>query len=119
MHTLLLALDVFMGLYFIFAAAVNHNDPDPIRWMSIYLAAAVCCGFSFAGRLPWAASAALGAIALVWAATIAPQVVGKVSFRSMFATWKMTTPGIEDAREMYGLLIVVVWMAVISVAAYR
>ena len=32
-----------LSLYFLFAAAVQYNDPDPVHWMLLYLASAVAC----------------------------------------------------------------------------
>jgi hypothetical protein len=43
----------------------------------------------------------------------------KQRFRSMFSAWEMENAGIEESREMYGLFIVAVWMAAISVASWR
>jgi transmembrane protein TMEM220 len=34
-------LDLTMALLFAFAAALQFNDPDPIRWIAIYGAACV------------------------------------------------------------------------------
>ena len=35
---------------FLLFAVVQYNDPDPVRWMAIYLAAALCCALEFFGR---------------------------------------------------------------------
>jgi len=57
-----------------------------------------------------------GLIALAWAATIAPRVIGHVRFLDMFAEFEMKDIGVEESREMYGLLLIAGWMAV---AAHR
>ena len=63
---------------FLFSVAVQYNDPDPIRWMLVYGLAALACVLKLRGRLSWYfPAAALGAVALVWAASIAPRVIGK------------------------------------------
>jgi hypothetical protein len=56
---------------------------------------------------------------LVWALTIAPRVVGKVNPGEMFSAWEMKNAGVEESREMYGLLIVSFWMAFVAVRAER
>src|SRR5206468_7543300 len=70
------ALNLLMVALFLLAVAVQYNDPDPIRWMSIYGMAAVACGLSYRDKLHWSIPAATGLVALIWAATIAPRVVG-------------------------------------------
>lgn len=37
-------------LYFLYAAAVQYNDPDPVHWMLLYLTSAAACGMALAGR---------------------------------------------------------------------
>ncbi|HMC54329.1 MAG TPA: transmembrane 220 family protein [Gemmatimonadaceae bacterium] len=42
-----------------------------------------------------------------------------IAFLSLFSQWEMKDIHVEEAREMYGLLIVAVWMAAIAVASWR
>lgn len=103
-----------MLLAFVLSVVVQVNDPDPIRWMALYGAAAIVCGIELTRRVrPWF-PALLALLALTWAATIAPRVLGKVPFRDMFAAFEMHNAGIEESREMYGLVIVAAWMAVLA-----
>jgi len=113
------AADVLFFLMFALSVAVQFNDPDPIRWAAIYAAAAVVCLLSLARRVARWQPLVVGAIALVWAATIAPRVVGRVDPASMFSAWEMKDSGIEESREMYGLLLVAFWMAVVALRAKR
>jgi Transmembrane family 220, helix len=108
-----------MLLLFTFAALLQLNDPDPVRWFAVYALAAAACLLSLLGRSRWALPALLWAAALAWAATIAPRVVGRVPFGDMFSAWEMHNAGIEESREMYGLLIVAAWMAVLALRARR
>jgi hypothetical protein len=87
--------------------------------MLIYGLAGVGCCLVLAGRARWWFAAPVGAVALVWGFTIAPRVLGKVRFGSMFSAWEMENVGIEEAREMYGLFIVAGWMAAITIASLR
>ena len=108
-----------MLLAFLFSVIVQFNDPDPWSWSLIYAAAAIVCGLEMARRVRWVSPLIIAAIAGGWAATIAPRVVGTVRFADMFAEFEMANAGIEESREMYGLLIVALWMAAVAVAAWR
>jgi hypothetical protein len=107
-------LTALMGVYFLSAAALQYNDPDPGRWMAIYGAAALACALALVGRLWRWFAVGVGLIAAVWAATLAPGVVGHVAPRDLFGERGMLTPRVEEAREMLGLGIVAVWMAVLA-----
>lgn len=119
MKRLWAAADALMFLAFALSVAVQLNDPDRLRWMLIYGAAAAACLLSLLHRLRWWLPAAIGIVALAWAATIAPRVLRKVPFGEMFGAWEMKSPGIEESREMYGLLIVAVWMGILVLRSRR
>jgi len=106
--------DALFLLLFVFSVIVQVNDPDPLAWIAIYGAAAVACLLSLMGRLPWWFAVATGIVALAWAATIAPRVIGQVPFLDMFAEFEMKDIGVEESREMYGLLLIGGWMAILG-----
>jgi hypothetical protein len=108
-----------MVLAFGFSVAVQLNDPDPLRWMAIYGAAVVLCGLELKRRVRAVYPALLATVALGWAASIAPRVIGKVRLGEMFAEFEMKNAGVEESREMYGLLIVALWMLAVAWAAWR
>ena len=108
-----------LALFFLFAAVVQYNDPDPLRWMAIYGAAALMCSWAVRGLVMPFAPALVGLVALLWCATIAPRVIGHVAPADLFREVAMATPVIEEAREAMGLLIVAVWMALIVWGARR
>jgi hypothetical protein len=113
------AADAVMLLLFTLGAVVQVNDPDPAPWIAVYALAAAACLLSLLRRLHWTLPALLCAVALAWAATLAARVVGRVPFREMFGAFEMRTVGIEESREMYGLLIIAAWMAVLALRAWR
>ena len=117
MSMLVRIVHALMVLLFMYAAAVNFNDPDWYWWVPLYGAAAViAAGAAWrADTVPWIAPAAVSLIALVWAARLAPQVIGKVRFGELWVEEGMKTIQIELGREFYGLLIVVVWMALVAI----
>lgn len=99
---------------FALGVVVQVNDPDPIAWMAIYGAAALICAFELRGGSRWWSPAIVAAAALVWAATLAPRVIGTVPFSAMFAGFEMKDAGVEEAREMYGLVLIALWMTVVT-----
>ena len=113
------ALTVLMAVLFLLALLVQYNDPDPVRWMAIYGAAALACVLALAGRLPRRAPLAIGVVAAIWAFTLAPRVVGQVAAGDLFREVGMMSAEVEEARETIGLLVVVAWMLVLSNAASR
>lgn len=108
------AADALFLLMFMFSVVVQVNDPDPLAWMAIYGAATVACLLSLLGKLPWWFAVITGLFALVWAASIAPRVLGQVPFLDMFGQFEMRDIAVEESREMYGLLIIGAWMAVLA-----
>jgi len=117
--TLFRAANGVMAALFVFAAAVQYNDPDPLRWMAIYLAAAAACVLVLLDRLPRWLPLLVGLAALAWAATLAPHVLGRVGLGEMVEAWEMKDVRVEEGREAYGLLIIVAWMAVLAAAGRR
>ena len=113
-------LQWIMAAAFALSVVVQYNDPDPLVWMAIY-GAAMGVAIWAASRprsYPWWAPAAVGVVALVWAAGLLPQVAGQVRIPELFASWEMKSTRVEMAREDGGLLIVGFWMAVTTLAAW-
>jgi hypothetical protein len=105
--------NAIMLLLFLFAAAVQFNDPDPAVWIGIYGVAAVVCVLEIRRRTPVWMPVAVTLIALVWAGTLY-YGTRDVPIMSLFAEWEMRDVRVEEAREMYGLAIVAAWMTVIA-----
>ena len=118
-HIVWRAANLVMLVLFAGSALLQLNDPDPAAWVAVYAAAAVLCAVELRGSLRPLYPGLLSLTALTWAATIAPRVLGKVPFAAMFAEFEMRDLGVEESREMYGLVIVAVWMAAVALAAWR
>ena len=108
-----------MALLFLFGAAVQFNDPDPVAWMAIYVAAATACALAIAGKLRWWLAAGVALVAFVWAATLAPAAFPNVRVAEMFGAWEMANQRIEVGREMYGLLLIAICMSVLAFVQLR
>ena len=111
--------NVVAALMFAASVAVQYNDPDPLPWMAIYGGAAIIALLEISHRVRPVFPALLSLTALGWAATIAPRVIWKVPFAEMFGAFEMKNVGIEESREMYGLLLVALWMAAVALAGWR
>jgi hypothetical protein len=109
-----------MALLFTFAAALQFNDPDPIRWMALYGAACVLSlVVLFRRRVPLTIVVVVGLAALTWAGLIAFGGPAALEYGHMFEAWEMKSPSVEQAREVSGLLIVAGWMTVLFVRGIR
>jgi len=101
-------------IIFIFFAALQYNDPDPYVWMPIYLYAAALCWFAFRGRyFPWAYLLGIAVYAVyaiykffdengVW------DWITKHHAANIAGTMKAEQPWIEETREFFGLVILIV-----------
>jgi hypothetical protein len=108
-----------VGALFLLGAAVQWNDPDPLRWMLIYTAAAAAALLAATGRIRRGMAAAVAVVALLWAGSLAPGVLGRVRMGELVEEWEMKDTRVEEAREMYGLLLIAAWMGVLTAAGLR
>ena len=107
-------LNIFFCVVFIIFAALQYNDPDPYIWIPIYLYAAVLCALAarnkfyplatWIGIIIYAAYAAYKFFCtngvLDWAQ--------KHHAEDIAGTMKAAEPWIEETREFFGLLIIIV-----------
>jgi CHASE2 domain-containing sensor protein len=103
---------------FVVSAALQYDDPDPIRWALLYVAAAVACVVSLRVRHGRYLAALVGFAALAWAITLSG-VLPELRIGDLFRSMKADQPRIEQGRELIGLLIVFAWMAVLVLAHRR
>ena len=100
-----------MVVFFLGAAAVQYNDPDPFLWMGIYLSA---MGLTLA--LPRRPALRRPAQLAALAALVGAVLLGLVAHEAGALTAALQgrpmeeTVGIEEAREAGGLLIVALWL---------
>ena len=112
-------VNFLMMLLFIFAAVLQYNDEDMIRWMAIYLAGAACCIGAMVDKLKWWVPALVAAICIGWSAIYFARGAAGMPVGEMFAEWEMKNEQIVEEREMFGLLIVAAWMIVLAIAGWR
>ena len=102
----MLVLHRILAGLFLLSAAVQLNDPDPWRWVAIYLAAAA---IGLGGwRRPWLAGV-LGLAAGGWALAIGAAGLEPLELPALFGDVSMKTDGVERWRELLGLSIIAVY----------
>lgn len=108
----------FFVFTFILFAALQYNDPDPYIWMPLYLYAAWLCFQStrqkFNPLLYWIGFAVYGAYAVYKAFDENGLVdwLTKHHAQNIAETMKAETPWVEESREFFGLVIVIVVLAI-------
>src|SRR4051794_25288782 len=112
------AANGLMFLMFVFSVAVQYNDPDPVRWMSVYGAAAIVCVLEIRRKTPLWLPLALSLAAFIWALTVG-YVAHNDAVARMFDQWEMKNLHVEETRELYGLTIVWVWMLAVAAVGWR
>jgi hypothetical protein len=101
---------LLIGLLFLVSLGLQYNDPDPLRWMLIYGAAAAV---SFLA--PWRPIAKRFAlivfvVASAWILWLSPEIVGVISFSDLFLKMNEKGGAVEAGREAGGLAIIAAWM---------
>ncbi len=109
---LLIILNALFFISFLGFAWVNLNDKDAWLWVSIYVAAALCCGLAaFHLYYPWVYLFLMGfylvyATILFFARDGVRDWIVKYNKPSIVETMQATKPYIEKTREFFGLLII-------------
>ena len=107
------ALHLVFAVLFAISAGLQYNDPDPVGWALMYLAATALAAGNFRGA-SWVRPLGLALIAinLVWMVTLAPGMgafIERGDPALLAATMKAGDPVIEEAREFLGLGIVALY----------
>ena len=110
--------EFLLALLFLFGALVQYNDPDPLRWMAMYLAASASCFLAGFNNIGWQFPAVVAVVALVWAFIWAPYAFPNVRLGEMFEAWEMKNVRVEEGREMYGLFIIFVVMTILAITRW-
>jgi len=117
--------NIFFCIVFILFAAVQYNDPDPYIWMPIYLYAAILCWLAFRNKY-FPGSYLLG-IAVYAAYAIYKffdqngvwDWMTKHHATNIAGTMKAEQPWIEETREFFGLVILIVVLLIDYLHAKR
>ena len=114
MNKLMKTLNLFFIILFVFSAALQYNDPDPYVWIPIYLYAAVLCALAakkkFYPMAYWIGIVVYGVYAAYefFAKDGVLDWMQKHHAENIASTMKAETPWIEETREFFGLIILIV-----------
>ena len=110
--------NLLFSLLFLASAALQYNDPDPYIWMPIYLYGTILCWLAFRNQFyPKAYIAGIliytgYAVYLFFAADGVLDWMQKHNAENIAATMKATKPWIEETREFFGLVILIIVLSV-------
>lgn len=110
--------NLFFCFVFILFAALQYNDPDPYLWMPVYLYTAIFCWLAFRNKLYPAAYLigiivyAVYALYKVFDANGLIDWATKHQAENIAETMKAEKPWIEESREFFGLVILIVVLGI-------
>ena len=107
--------NIVLAIFFLLAATVQLNDPDPIQWTAVYFLSGVICVFSHFGQLSRIVLIILGGFVFFWAGTISFKVFDSLLVSDLFSTGQMLNLAVEEAREILGLLLIGLWMVILAI----
>ena len=111
--------NIFFSVVFTLFAVVQYNDPDPYLWVPIYLYPALLCFLKFIQKpIPslayWAGFLVFGAYA-IYKMFDTNGIIDWVQFHNasnIASTMKAEKPWIEESREFFGLLIILIVLGI-------
>jgi hypothetical protein len=111
--------NIFFCIVFILFAAVQYNDPDPYLWIPIYLYPALLCYLKVMQKpihklAYWAGFLLFGAYA-IYKMFDANGILDWIQFHNasnIASTMKAEQPWVEESREFFGLVIILIVLGV-------
>ena len=111
--------NIFFSVVFTLFAVVQYNDPDPYFWVPIYLYPALLCILKFIQKpIPslayWAGFLVFGVYA-IYKMFDTNGIIDWVQFHNasnIASTMKAEKPWIEESREFFGLLIILIVLGI-------
>ena len=98
---------------FVVSAALQYNDPDPYIWIPIYLIGAVICFQASRGKNYPVFTLLLSALFIIYDLYLFFDKFGVLSWlnehnaENIASSMKASAPWIEETREFFGLLILI------------
>src|SRR6476660_10488413 len=112
-------------IVFIYFAGLQYNDPDPYVWIPIYLYAAVFCWLAYRSKyypkayLIGILGYAAYAVYLFFAKDGVLDWINEHHAQNIAETMQATKPWIEETREFFGLVILIVVLLIDYIYARR
>jgi len=117
--------NILFCILFLISAGLQYNDPDLYIWIPIYLYGAILCWLAFRNQYyPKAYLAGIiifagYAVYFFFTENGVLDWIQKHDAENIAANMKATTPWIEDTREFFGLVILIVVLLVNLIYAKR
>lgn len=117
--------NILFGLLFLISAGLQYNDPDPYIWIPIYLYATILCWLAAANNY-YPAAYFFGiivyagyALYLFFTKDGVLDWIREHNAENIAGSMQATNPWIEDTREFFGLVILIIVLAVNYYSAKR
>jgi len=110
--------NIVFCILFLISAGLQYNDPDPYIWIPIYLYGAICCWLAARNKFfPKAYLVGIliftgYALFLFFTENGVLDWLEKHHAENIAGSMKATTPWIEDTREFFGLLILILVLGI-------
>ena len=101
--------DLSFAVAFLASAWVQTNDPDPMRWVAVYLFAATLALWPGEQRPVRVVAGLLGVAAAVWCVFVLPEASRVTRPGEIVRAMSPDRPQTEAAREVGGLLLILVF----------
>ncbi len=103
-----------MSLFFVAAAYVQLNDPDPHLWIPVYLVPAAICAWQALQHVLglWPLSASVIHLAMLMAAGVLAQTAPKALATLSSSGWSLQTMEVEEVRESSGLVVILLFLLI-------
>jgi len=117
--------NILFCILFLISAGLQYNDPDPYVWIPIYLYGAILCWLAFRNQYyPKAYVAGIiifagYALYFFFTENGVLDWIQEHNAENIAATMKATKPWIEDTREFFGLVILIMVLLVNLIYAKR
>jgi hypothetical protein len=110
----LVVLALLGAAFFGWAAAMQTNDPDPVRWIAIYGGAgAVFLGVAAAPRA-WPVAIVIALVASGWAGVLFLGLERFANWDEITTSMPMHGGPVEETREGLGLTLVALWAVAVA-----
>jgi hypothetical protein len=106
--------NILFCILFLISAGLQYNDPDPYIWIPIYLYGAILCWLAFRNKYyPKAYLAGIiifagYALYFFFTENGVLDWIQKHNAENIAATMKASAPWIEETREFFGLVILII-----------
>jgi Transmembrane family 220, helix len=104
----------FFSIIFALFAVLQYNDPDPYIWIPVYLCGAVLCWLAFRNKyytkvfLAGIIGFTIYALYLFFGKDGVLEWIRLHQAENIAGSMKATNPWIEETREFFGLLIMII-----------